>query len=203
VRRRLANVFQVLTTPGRLRVQRSEDAEARRQVEWLHDATSALGVLQRHLLSQGGDDFAGFLAEMAPHWRRRARARSVTIEIKAKPVALPEQAAAAVVMIVQDLIANALIQAFPDGRAGTVRVGLKRLEDGRVRLLVADDGLGYDPVAAGPQRLGLWLIGGLADQVKGELDHLLQGRRRRAAGVSRGLTAPRWTREARRWLDGA
>lgn len=175
VRHRVANVFQLLTTLGRLRAQRSEDAEARRQVEWLHDATSALGVLQRHLLSQGGDDFAGFLAEMAPHWRRRARARPVTIEIRAEPVVLPEQAAAAVAMIVQELVANALTHAFPDGRAGMVRVGLKRLEDGRARLMVADDGVGYDPVAADPRRLGLWLIGGLADQVKGELTICCKG----------------------------
>lgn len=175
VRHRVANVFQLLTTLGRLRAQRSEDAEARRQVEWLHDATSALGVLQRHLLSQGGGDFAGFLAEMAPHWRRRARARPVTIEIKAEPVVLPEQAAAAVAMIVQELVANALTHAFPDGRAGMVRVGLKRLEDGRARLVVADDGVGYDPVAADPRRLGLWLIGGLADQVKGELTFCCKG----------------------------
>jgi len=169
VRHRTANVFQLLTTLGRLRAQRSDDAEARRQVEWLHDATSALGVLHHRLLTPGGDDFAGFLVEMAPQWRRRAGPRPVAIELHTEPVVLAEQAASAVAVVVQELVANALAHAFPDGRAGVVRIELKRLGAGRARLSVADDGVGYDPAAADPRRLGLWLIGGLADQVKGVL----------------------------------
>jgi two-component sensor histidine kinase len=169
VRHRTANVFQLLTTLGRLRAQRGDDAEARRQVEWLHDATSALGVLQHRQLGPGGDDFAGFLEEMAPFWRRRAGARPVVIELAAEPVILPEQSAAALAVITQELVANALAHAFPDGRAGAVRIELARLEAGRARLSVADDGAGYDAAATDPRRLGLWLIGGLADQVKGVL----------------------------------
>lgn len=170
VRHRTANVFHLLTTLGRLRAQRGEDAEARRQVEWMHDAIGALGVLQQRLLSPGGDDFAGFLEDMAPHWRRRAAPRSVGIEISTQPVVLPEPAAAAMAMIAQELVANALAHAFPEGRAGVVRIDLERLDAGRARLSIADDGVGYDPAtAAERRRLGLWLVGGLADQVKGVL----------------------------------
>jgi two-component sensor histidine kinase len=169
VRHRTANVFQLLTTLGRLRAQRGDDAEARRQVGWLHDATSALGVLQHRLLGPNGDDFAGFLEDMAPQWRRRAAPRSVAIELSTQPVVLPEQAAAALAVVAQELVANALAHAFPDGRAGVVRIDLERLDAARARLSVADDGVGYDPATADPRRLGLWLIGGLADQVRGVL----------------------------------
>src|ERR1700749_4469963 len=70
-RHHMANVFQLLGALGRLRAQRSEDAEAKRQVAWLNEAIAAQGVLQHCLLSPGGGDFAVFLADMLPHWRRR------------------------------------------------------------------------------------------------------------------------------------
>jgi two-component sensor histidine kinase len=179
VRHRTANIFQLLTTLGRLRAQHGEEGEARRQVEWLLDSISALGVLQHRQLGPDGDDFAAFLQDMAPHWRRRAAHGAVDVELTVEPVILPEQAAAALAMIAQELVANALAHAFPDGRIGVVRVELKRLGAGRARLSVADDGVGYDPAAVDPHRLGLWLIGGLTDQVKGAM----------TTTVDRGVTA--------------
>jgi two-component sensor histidine kinase len=181
VRHRTANIFQLLTTLGRLRAQRSEDGEARRQVEWLLDAIGALGVLQHRLLRPEGGDFALFLSDMRPLWERRVGGRAIAIEVKADPVVLQEQTAAAMAMIVQELVVNAIGHGFPDGRAGVVRVEVIRLEEGRARLSVSDDGVGYDPAAVDPRRLGLWLVAGLADQVKGVLTTT------REAGVSARL----------------
>ncbi|MDR3512943.1 MAG: sensor histidine kinase [Caulobacteraceae bacterium] len=166
-RHRMANAFQLLTTLGRLRTQRADDPETRRQVAWMLDAISALGVLQHRLLSPEGEDFAGFLHEIAPYWRRRAGDLPVSIEIKAEPVAVSEQSAAALAVIVQELVSNALAHAFPGGREGVVRVELSRLDDDRAVMVVADDGVGYAPAEADDRRLGLWLIRGLADQVRG------------------------------------
>ena len=41
----MANVFQLLSTLSRMRIQRSEDQEARRQLTWMLDAISALALL--------------------------------------------------------------------------------------------------------------------------------------------------------------
>jgi two-component sensor histidine kinase len=170
VRHRVANVFQLMATLGRLRVQRAEDPETRRQLAWLLDATAALGVLQQRLLRPGGDDFARFLEDMAPLWARRVEDRPVSIKLEAEPVAVSEQVAAALAVIAHELVTNALAHAFPDGRFGVVRVELKRLETGRAALTVADNGVGYAPPAVDDRRrLGRWLIGGLADQVRGTL----------------------------------
>jgi two-component sensor histidine kinase len=169
-RHRIANVFQLLTTLSRLRAQRGDSAEARRQVEWVGDSITALGVLQRRALGDGGDDFAGFLEEMAPHWRRRAAGRAVSLDLDVEPLSVPEQTAAALAVIVQELVANALAHGFPPPRGGAVRVGLKPLGGERGLLSVADDGIGYVPGPPDPHRLGLWLITGLADQVGGALN---------------------------------
>lgn len=169
-RHRMANVFQLLTTLARLRAQRGAGGEARREVEWLHDALAAQGALQRRQLTPEGCDFAAFLADMQPSWNRRIGARPITLTLEAEPLPLADQAATALATIVQELVANALAHAFPDGRAGTIRVGLSRLDAGRAVLSVADDGVGYMPGGPDPARLGVWLVGGLTSQIKGALN---------------------------------
>jgi two-component sensor histidine kinase len=174
-RHRIANVFQLLTTLCRLRAQRGDDAEARRQLEWMHEAISALGVLQRRQLSPQGDDFSLFLQDMAAHWRRKASKLAVDVQLSTEPLILPESLAAALAIIVQELIANALAHGFPTGRAGSVRVTLERLDGARAALSVSDDGVGYAPDAVDPRRLGLWLIGGLANQAQATLTMRCEG----------------------------
>jgi two-component sensor histidine kinase len=126
--------------------------------------------VQHRLLSPNGDDFGAVLQDLAPQWRRGAGGRPVTIEVEVEPVPAAEQVAPALALIAQELVANAVAHAFPDGRAGVVRVELKRLDAARAVLVVTDDGIGYAPPEERDDgRLGLWLIGGLADQVKGVL----------------------------------
>lgn len=178
-RHRTANVFQLLTTLCRLRAQRCEDPEAKRQVTWVLDAISMLGALQYRLLSLGGQDFGAFLREIEPQWRRRAALQAVELTVEAEPVDLSEQSAAAVAVIVHELVNNALTHAFPPGRGGNLRIVLRALDKDRAELTVQDDGIGYDPASVNPRRLGLWLVGGLADQVKGAL----------SASTTAGVTA--------------
>jgi len=44
-------------------------------------------------------------------------------------------------LIINELVTNSLKYAFPQGREGTIEITLHR-EDGRLRLVVADDGSG-------------------------------------------------------------
>ncbi|MEW5772429.1 MAG: PAS domain S-box protein [Thermodesulfobacteriota bacterium] len=73
-------------------------------------------------------------------------------------------------MLLNELLTNTFKHAFPDGRPGRVSVGLYRLDDGRARLTVADDGVGYDDgVVECGLGVGMGLIHGLAGQLDGEL----------------------------------
>ncbi len=168
VRHRLANVFQLLSTLTRMRIQRTQDAEARRLLSWTLDAVGALGAVQQRMLDPAGGDFSVFLADMLPVWRRRCAGRPVRMELVADPLPLREPVASALAIIVNELVSNALSHAHPDGRAGAVRVALETLPGGRAALSVVDDGVGC-PTLGGEDRskLGLWLVRGLTDQVKG------------------------------------
>jgi two-component sensor histidine kinase len=74
--------------------------------------------------------------------------------------------------MLNELITNAIRHAFPDQRAGSVRLTLRRCGPGRVELAVEDDGVGipkdFDPGKSGS--LGMLLVRTLVEQVGGELE---------------------------------
>jgi len=74
-------------------------------------------------------------------------------------------------LILNELITNALKHAFPAGRNGTIRVELARADTGRLRLAVADDGIGFPEGfnIREQKSLGLRLIGTLAKQLDASL----------------------------------
>ncbi|HYG28528.1 MAG TPA: histidine kinase dimerization/phosphoacceptor domain -containing protein, partial [Caulobacteraceae bacterium] len=71
-------------------------------------------------------------------------------------------------IILTELITNALKYAFPSGRTGTVRAEARRLDDGRVELAVADDGVGMAQLREGS--LGYGLVRSLVRQIRGEVE---------------------------------
>jgi len=175
VRHKVANLFQLLSTLTRLRAQRAEGGETRRQMNWLLDNIQALALLHHRVLRPGGGDFALCLTDMADQWRRRCDGRRITIELVSEPLVVQESHAAALTLIVNELVANATTHGFPGDRAGAVKVTLARIGADRAALSVIDNGVGYDPAAADGSRLGLWLVKGLAAQVRGQLTISIDG----------------------------
>jgi two-component sensor histidine kinase len=67
-------------------------------------------------------------------------------------------------LIVNELISNALKYAFPSGRAGEITIRLRQEDDGRISLIVSDNGIGLPPGFDTKRdgHLGLRLIESLA-----------------------------------------
>lgn len=171
-RHRLANVFQLLSTLTRMRIQRSGDEEARRQLSWMLDAVSALALLHNR---PPGADFSRFLHDAAPLWRRRCGDRPIEIQFELAPLAVHERHESALALIAHELVLNALAHGFPGGAGGAVRVAFGPGEGDTGVLVISDTGRGYDPVTVTRARLGLWLIDGLASQVQGVLTTRCEG----------------------------
>ena len=167
VRHRFANVFQLLSALTRMRVQRAQDPETKRQLSWMLDATGVLASMQQRLLGPDPHDLAGYLRDMSQQWNRRSAGRPVEVLLVVEQVPVREHLISALMLIANELVSNALEHAFPDQRAGVVRVELHPLADGKAELIVSDDGAGFAAPPGGPSKLGLWLIRGLTDQVRG------------------------------------
>ena len=74
-------------------------------------------------------------------------------------------------LIISELVSNALKHAFPDARAGSVRVELKLLEERQYALAVIDDGVGLPPDRddGNAGSLGLQLVNDLTQQLHGRI----------------------------------
>lgn len=98
----------------------------------------------------------------------------VEIDCQVAPLTLPTSQAAPLGLLVNELMTNALKYAFPDGCGGRLTVALDRCADHRLRLTVADDGVGVDAAAARtgevrPRGVGSLLVEAFAEQLGGQL----------------------------------
>ena len=75
-------------------------------------------------------------------------------------------------LIVNELVSNALKHAFPNGKAGRIRIGLESASAGTVRLSVFDDGVGLPEGLdfRSTQSLGLQLVCTLVKQLGGTIE---------------------------------
>jgi two-component sensor histidine kinase len=97
--------------------------------------------------------------------------RDVHIESTIEEVAVPIDTAVPAGLLLAELVGNAFKHAFPAGRTGTIEVAVRRAPDGKVELLIADDGIGMPPglTPERAQTLGLELVTTFATQLDAEL----------------------------------
>lgn len=108
---------------------------------------------------------------------------AVTVVVDAPPFQAPVALAQPIALAVNELVVNALRHAFPEGRAGTVRIAVG-LAGERLRVTVIDDGVGLPPGYAEGHGYGLTLVRAMASQIGGAL--LVES----AGGARFTLTAP-------------
>jgi two-component sensor histidine kinase len=99
-------------------------------------------------------------------------AQPIGMKAELEEVYLDIQTAIPCGLIVNELVMNALKHAFPGGRGGTIKLGLRMDADGRVELTVGDDGVGLPPglnVLAGDS-MGMQIVTMLTQQLDGRLE---------------------------------
>jgi two-component sensor histidine kinase len=91
---------------------------------------------------------------------------------RVEAVVLSEEQTLACGLITTELVSNALLHAFPDGRSGRVRVSF--VQSGTQCLMsVSDDGIGFEPPAKSGGGHGMWFIEELAKHhLQGKVSHL-------------------------------
>ncbi|HOI15262.1 MAG TPA: PocR ligand-binding domain-containing protein [Geobacteraceae bacterium] len=96
----------------------------------------------------------------------------ISLNVEADTVTVGIDEAIPLGLIVNELLSNALKYAFPQGRQGTITIRCLARDDGRISLIVADDGVG---LPAGldfrnTETLGLQLVTLLVRQLRGILE---------------------------------
>ena len=142
----VANNFAAIAAFITLKSTTVSDAQAK---SVLDDAIEQVRVMGRvHGRLRAGDqevslDSQAFFQDLCDELKTSmARGRPISIECEADDRPLSTDQAASLGLIVNELVTNAIKHAFPEGRAGRIRVGFEALED-QLRLCVEDDGVRF------------------------------------------------------------
>ncbi|MDO1558397.1 ATP-binding protein [Brevundimonas sp. 2R-24] len=174
---RLLGSLELLHAIIAIRLRSVSDPESRRHLAWLTDVVAALVLLNRRL---GKDDplpFDDYLAEAVGFWRRACEGRGVGFVLDTRGAQVGEAHAAALALVLHELVSNAVEHAFKGRNGGEVRITL-RGEGENLSLFVADDGAGFGDPAASKE--GLNLARGIVEHLGG----VLQIDSRRGAGAT-------------------
>ena len=99
--------------------------------------------------------------------------RTISLEIKASDVTMDLDKAVPFGILINELVTNAVMYAFPGGRTGTITIMIKA-EGKKVVFVFADDGAGYPSGIDfdSPMSSGLELIQGLTKQLRGTVEKM-------------------------------
>jgi PAS domain S-box-containing protein len=176
VHHRVKNNLQLISSLLSLQASRIRDPDGAELFADSRNRVRTMALVHENLYRAG--NFARI--PMATHIRRLCAQLVDAYHLPGRPVQLVTaiddvdldmDRAVAIGLIVNELVSNALKHGFPDGRRGTVRVELRRLEERECVLSVDDDGVGmpkgFD--AAQSDSLGLELVNDLAHQLHGTI----------------------------------
>ena len=174
VHHRVKNNLQVISSLLQLQSLSVKDTEVKRALEDSRRRIHAMSLVHQKLYGSenlANIDFGEYLESVTRQLAQAYENEGVSIEIGVESITLEVGIAVPCGLIVNELVNNALKHAFSRDQHGTVRVELSRMEGGRVRLSVADNGRGFpedlDYRTAGS--MGLALVRALTGQISGTL----------------------------------
>jgi two-component sensor histidine kinase len=172
VEHRVRNDLQGITSVLSLEQRKVASPEAR---EGLQRAAERVQVLSRvygrltRRESRATVDVRPFLEDLAADLRQvRIDGQPVSLEVRIEDATVTLDSAAALGLIANELVTNAVKHAFPDERPGRIELAFRRDGDAYL-LVVADDGVGPTREGGGTGGLGHRLVRDLARQLGGEL----------------------------------
>jgi len=178
IHHRVKNNLQVIASMLSLQSTYLEDARTQAALRESQTRVAAMATIHEKLYQSKNlarIDFGDYIRDLTAQLLSSytSHDRNIRLEIVAEDIWLGVNTAVPCGLILNELVANALKHAFPDGWAdGRVKVQFHRVAADRVCLCVADNGVGIssdiDPQRTGT--LGLQLVNTLARQIDGRLE---------------------------------
>ncbi len=170
IHHRVKNNLQLVSSLINLQCDEIEDEGVGRKLMDLRGRVGAMALVHQHLYSVGDASALAapaYVRELGEQVQRAYGRGGIALAVDVDDITLGLDTAVPLGLIIGELLANAFRHAFPAGRGGGIRIALRALPDGRIRLAVSDDGRGL-PGSAEPARkggLGLHIVEALAAQI--------------------------------------
>ncbi|EJL33388.1 signal transduction histidine kinase, partial [Novosphingobium sp. AP12] len=175
VHHRVKNNLQLISSLLNLQASRTSDAAVAELFAESRNRVRSMALVHENLYRAGtfarvamGDHVRALCSHLARAYGEAPNRNAVEVDVA--EVELDLDRAIPCGLIVNELVSNALKHAFPDGRAGTIRVTLEAQRQGRFVLSVADDGVGLPDGAESGDTLGLQLVRDLTEQLRGRIE---------------------------------
>lgn len=174
IHHRVKNNMQVIASLLSLEAQHVADKRDMRLFEESQHRVRSISLVHERLYnshSLARIDFSSYLTILSDQLKAMYQRHSVAVEINVNGVELGIDQAIPCGLIVNELITNALKYAFPADRKGMIRIDAGTEAGSRIRICVADNGIGM-PESINPNAsvtLGLQLIILLSQQLGAEV----------------------------------
>jgi PAS domain S-box-containing protein len=174
---RVKNNLQVICSLLNLQSLRIKDRRALELFKASQNRVKSMALIHEQLY-QAGDlatiDFAEYVRRLAVNLVRSygITTEAVRLTLNLDTVALGIDTALPCSLIINELITNSLKHAFPPGKAGEIRIGLRAGPDSACELTISDNGVGLPPDSAlstAPSS-GLQLVATLTSQLGGTIE---------------------------------
>jgi len=173
---RVKNNLQVISSLLNLQSGYIRDPQARARFKETQDRLKAM-VLIHEKLYQSQDltsiDFGGYIRNLAVHLFRshQVNAHAIALHLDVAPISLDIDRAMPCGLLINELVANALQYAFPNGARGEIRLAFHEDEQRQITLQVSDTGVGVPAHLDFHQAesLGWQLVNTLTEQIQGEI----------------------------------
>jgi PAS domain S-box-containing protein len=175
IHHRVKNNLQVISSLLNLQAATTSSELARTALVESQNRVAAMALVHQ-LLYQSKDiesiDLGEYLRGLSQRLATvyNLETTDIVIEVDARPVHLDLDRAISCGVIVNELVTNAILHAFPKGRKGTITIHVAQADD-TIDLAVDDDGIGMptDFRIEGASTFGLTLAHALAAQLDGSI----------------------------------
>ncbi len=168
---RFANGMQLVASVLSLQGARlASVADARSALEAAVDRLHVVAAIHRHLhgVALGRTPLVDAIQAVATDVLLAAGAEEVRLDIEMPPVPLGLARATSIAMVVAEAVSNAARHAFPNRSQGRLRITLVEDVPGRLRLTIADNGIGLAAGAPDQEdRIGLQIVQSMAARLQG------------------------------------
>lgn len=174
VHHRVKNNMQVVSSLLAMQSSSLSDPESIERFENSQNRIRSMALIHEQLY-QSADlaeiDLHGYLELLTRHLAESCGLNDgVRLELEVDDFAFDIDRSLACGLIVNELVANSFKHAFPDGAEGTIRIAVRRRNEGECELVVADDGRGLgQKIERVRETLGMSLVETLATQLGGRL----------------------------------
>jgi PAS domain S-box-containing protein len=175
IHHRVKNNMQVISSLLNLQAKFIKDAKSREVIQESQNRVMSIALVHEKLYQSKNlaeIDYLEYLKKIAENLLQSygISPRTVAIRIHAENIVFPIDKAIPLSLIINEMITNSLKYAFPDNRAGTIIIDIRK-EDDHYTLILQDDGIGLPETVTLDQTdtLGLQLVNSLVHQIQGTI----------------------------------